>query len=543
MLQNSNEEATVRAAIYARFSSDLQSPTSIADQVRECRARVDSLNGEVVEVYADAAMSGADARHRPALQRMMADARAGRFDVVVAEALDRISRDQEDTAAIHKRLSFAGVRILTLSEGDVGEMHVAFRGAMNSLFLRDLASKVRRGQRGRLEAGRNPGGICYGYRPAPEIADDGEIVRGGRAIHDAEAEVVRRIFAAFLKGTSPRTIAAELNAEGIPAPRGGIWRAGTIRGHGPRATGILRNPIYCGRLAWNRQNFVRNPDTGKRIARPTETASRVYAEAPELAIVTPEEFTATGEILAGIPHAGRGRPRPTRRGYLLSGLVICGSCGEPFVGHARGTMRCRRYVNSRSCSNTKTVRVHDLTRHALAGLKASLLDPGALEEFCREYRAAAAARAASTRQRRRERDNETVDLKGRIAKLLDLIETGRADDVDAVLSRIRSIEARLAELAKPEPETAEVIEISPRLPEVYRRLVDRFLAAEIPEDATEEVRALIDRIVIYAEDGKGRYRAELVGSIAALISANDLRTDKGVELVAAGRFELPTKGL
>lgn len=530
----------MKAGIYARYSSDLQSPTSIADQVRDCRARAEALGAEVVEVYADAALSGADARHRPALQRLMADARSGRFEIVIAEALDRISRDQEDTAGIFKRLSFARVKLITLGEGDVGELHVAFRGAMNSLFLRDLAAKVRRGQRGRVEAGSNPGGICYGYRAAPRVGEGGEIILGGRAIHEAEAAIVRRIFARFLEGASPRIIAGELNAAGIPAPRGGPWRSGTIRGHGPRATGILRNPLYAGRAAWNRQRFTRNPDTGKRVSRPTAAADRVVAEVPELAIVTPAEFEAAAARLEGAPHAGRPRP-DRRRKHLLAGLVACGVCGEPYVVQRADTMKCRRHVagGPESCANGKLVRIREITRRTLAALRASLLDPAALDAFCREFREASRARDASARQRSRDRQREALDLKARRSRLLELIETGAAGDVASVVARLRELEGELAKLQAPEPETAEVLALAPNLPEIYRRLVDAFLAGDVSaEDAGDAVRPLIDRVVIHPEAGKGAYRAELIGSLASLLQ-NEAGTDQRVGVVAAGRFSVP----
>jgi site-specific DNA recombinase len=529
----------MKAGIYARFSSDLQSPTSIADQVRDCRARAEALGAEVVEVYGDAALSGADARHRPALQRLMADARAGRFEIVISEALDRISRDQEDTAAIFKRLTFAGVKLITLGEGDVGELHVAFRGAMNSLFLRDLAAKVRRGQRGRVEAGSNPGGICFGYRPAPRVGTDGAIILGGRAIHEAEAAIVRRIFARFLEGASPRIIAGELNAAGIPAPRGGPWRSGTIRGHGPRATGILRNPLYSGRVAWNRQRFTRNPDTGKRVARPTAAGERVVAEVPELAIVSPAEFKSAAARLEGSPIAGRPRPDRARK-HLLAGLVVCGVCSEPFVVQRADTMKCRRHVagGRESCANGKLIRIRDLTRRALSALRASLLDPAALDAFCREFREASRTRNASARQRSRDRQREASDLEARRGRLLELIETGAAGDVASVVARLREIDAEVAKLQAPEPEAAEVLPLAPNLPDLYRRLVDAFLSGEVAaEDAGDEVRALIDRVVIHPEHGKGAYRAELVGSLAALIAGqNEAGTDQRVGVVAAGRF-------
>ncbi|MBM3552362.1 MAG: recombinase family protein [Alphaproteobacteria bacterium] len=91
----------MRAVIYARYSSDLQSDSSIEDQVRLCREMVEGRNWREIQVYSDRAASGSN-RFRPAYQEMITDARRGAFDVVVAEALDRLSRDQEDVAALFK---------------------------------------------------------------------------------------------------------------------------------------------------------------------------------------------------------------------------------------------------------------------------------------------------------------------------------------------------------------------------------------------------------------------------------------------------------
>jgi DNA invertase Pin-like site-specific DNA recombinase len=117
---------------------------SIEDQVRLCRARIDREGWEHVTNYTDRATSGASSL-RAGYQKPMADARADRFDVVVAEALDRLSRDQEDVAGLYKRLSFAGVRIVTIAEDEVTDLHVGLKGPMNALYLKDLAQKTRRG--------------------------------------------------------------------------------------------------------------------------------------------------------------------------------------------------------------------------------------------------------------------------------------------------------------------------------------------------------------------------------------------------------------
>src|SRR6185369_15837452 len=75
-------------------------------------------------------------------QAMMAVALRKQVDVVVAESLDRFSRDQEDTAGLFKRLTFKGVRIITLAEGEITHLHVGLKGTMNALFLKDLADKT-----------------------------------------------------------------------------------------------------------------------------------------------------------------------------------------------------------------------------------------------------------------------------------------------------------------------------------------------------------------------------------------------------------------
>ncbi|MBI0475265.1 recombinase family protein [Sphingomonas sp. MA1305] len=89
-------------------------------------------------------------------------ARAAEFDVILVEALDRISRDQEDVAAIWKRVGFAGSRLHTVSEDAIGEIQIGFTSAISAVFLKNLGDKTRRGQVERVAAERIMGGLCYG---------------------------------------------------------------------------------------------------------------------------------------------------------------------------------------------------------------------------------------------------------------------------------------------------------------------------------------------------------------------------------------------
>lgn len=133
----------------------------------------------------------------------------------MSEALDRLSRDQADIASLYKQLSYLGVRLFTLSEGDITELHVGLKGTMNALFLKDLARKTHRGLEGRVREGRSGGGLSFGYSVVAGDLGAGHIV-------PSEAETVRRIFRDFVAGKSPRNIARQLNNEGVPGPRGAV---------------------------------------------------------------------------------------------------------------------------------------------------------------------------------------------------------------------------------------------------------------------------------------------------------------------------------
>ena len=270
----------MRAVIYARYSSDNQREASIEDQLEVCRRYVERQGWTMGEVYADQALSGAS-RFRPAFQQMQADAKQRRFDVIVVEALDPLSRKLADVADLHDRLSFLRIGLHTVATGEITPMRVGMLGTMAQMYLKDLAEKTRRGQLGRALKGRIPGGRAYGYDVLPAGLDGA----GERRINPAEAAVVQRIFALFAAGTSPRAIAKQLNAEGVPGPDGRAWRDTTIRGQLDRGTGILNNALYAGRLEWNRCAYVKDPRTGKRVARPNPRDQWEVVPVPELRII------------------------------------------------------------------------------------------------------------------------------------------------------------------------------------------------------------------------------------------------------------------
>jgi len=220
----------IRAAIYARFSSDRQNDRSVDDQIASARELCAREGFAVIHVFSDSEISGASTLNRPGYLAMMRAVENRRFDVIIAEDLDRLFRDSADYHAARKRLDFLGLSIHTFS-GQVGKIDGALRALMGELFLENLAVHTRRGLEAVVRSGRHAGGRAYGYRTVP--GKPGELT-----IDETEAEIIRRIFREFIEGKTPRAIAVGLNASGIRPPRGRHWNASTINGCKSRAHGI-----------------------------------------------------------------------------------------------------------------------------------------------------------------------------------------------------------------------------------------------------------------------------------------------------------------
>ena len=287
--------AALRIAIYARYSSDLQSPSSVDDQVTLCRRLIaDQLGGDASKalVFSDAAISGAT-MERPGILRLLVAAKAGRINLVVAEGLDRLSRSLKDIAAVHETLSYHGASIWTAHEGRITELHVGLKGTMNALFLRDMKAKVKRGQAARVAAGFAAGSRAYGYRVVRGVVDaKGRNVNGLREIDETQAAVIRRIYREFAEGRKVPEIVEGLNGDGIPAPAGGLWKRNAIMGGAAKQEGILRNEIYLGKLVANRHHVVRDPITNKKrfVLNPESQWTKV--DVPHLRIVTDDLWAA-----------------------------------------------------------------------------------------------------------------------------------------------------------------------------------------------------------------------------------------------------------
>ena len=507
-----------RVALYARYSSDKQREASIEDQIRLCEERARREGWKIVQTYTDHAISGASLV-RPGIQALMQDAQGRKFDLVLTESLDRISRDQEDIAGVYKRLRFAGIQIHTLSQGPVSELHIGFNGTMGALYVKELAEKTHRGLRGRIEAGKSGGGNSYGYDVVARFTAAGSPERGDRRINEGEAAVVRGIFSEYAKGRSPKAIALALNREGVAGPSGKGWGPSTINGNWQRGTGILNNELYVGRLVWNRQNFIKNPETGKRVARLNPASAWIVKDVPELRIIDPALWDMVKERQKRLRKATAFHEKQRPR-MLLSYLLRCGCCGGGFSKVSREHYGCSTARNKGTCNNHLTIRQDEVERLVIAALQEHIMGPELLQEFCDEYtrhmNRLRSEKNASLAAARSEREKLARDRERLIQAIKDGVPaTEVKDDLARIAARREELDALL------EGTSEQPVLLHPNMAMHYRaqvaRLADILNAERNRAEAADLLRSLIDRIVL-TPTAEGKLEIDLKGDLAGILT-------------------------
>ena len=330
----------MRAAIYSRFSTDRQTESSIADQVRVCTEHAQKEGWTVTHHFEDQAISGAAIGNRPGCVAMLEAAKARAFDVLLVMDTSRLSRSSADLSKIADRMVFMGLRILAVQEPGADtakegwEIYFGLSGLMGQQFRKMTSKKTHTALESRAKAGRPTGGRAFGYTSQNELIPQ-------------EAAIATEIFERFAGGESMRAIAQDLNGRGAPTPRRDKWYVSAIHA-------LLHNERYLGRLTWNKSTWRKDPDTGKRSRSEREASEHVTAVREDLRIASNETWArvrARDSLTTGHHNA---RPK-----YALSGLLLCDSCGRSMTlcggsnsrGYGSQRYVCPSYWEHLGCSN------------------------------------------------------------------------------------------------------------------------------------------------------------------------------------------------
>jgi len=401
---------SARAALYARFSTEKQSESSIDDQFRECERIAQRHDLTVVACFNDAAISGGTTR-RPGYQSLLSAARRREFDVIVAEDTSRLWRNLAEQSPRLAELADLGIQVVT---HDLDTRHEssaimgAIGGAMASAYRQEIGRRTRRGLEGLARSGRSTGGRAYGFIAACDSQtgcieiDSGQLRktwpngRGGEPVlgnGPDQAAVVTRIFTMYAEGVSARKIAAALNADGVPSPgaswnrtsrRSAGWLASAIHGDITRGTGMLNNARYTGVIVWGRSQWTRSAaDSSKRRRIMNKTA--LHSTTNEGLRIIPQELwdrvkarqkavsrDVGDRIKVGQRRNAPGAGRPPK--YLFSGLLACAECGASFVLRNRTCYACASWWNGAACANKINVPRTVVEKVMLDGIRQDLAE-------------------------------------------------------------------------------------------------------------------------------------------------------------------------
>lgn len=319
-----------RAAIYARQS--VAADELLTDQIARCRDLASAKGFEVVEVYSDNNVSGYKARDAgTAFSRMLEDARAGRFDVLIVRKLDRLGRSLSALEA------FAAARVAVVTIDENIDLTTVNGRLMANLLTSVARAEVeikaeRRVNANNARRARENGGIPtsgrvpYGYRwvPTKERGDGGDayVIDGPKgepgtpAEHDNDrAADVRKVYDDFLAGVPLGSIARDLNSQGRRT-KGTTRHKDGVPFTPTTLRRMLMSPYYCARMPIEAAEKYDQ----RALNRGTTTPGRWEP------IVTVEEWEAAK---ARLEHPERKTsPGPSRK-WLLSGLAVCGVCRTP----------------------------------------------------------------------------------------------------------------------------------------------------------------------------------------------------------------------
>jgi DNA invertase Pin-like site-specific DNA recombinase len=431
------EEPTLRTALYCRFSSDVQNERSIERQTADLEKVAPRLNLKLDKslYFEDRGTSATTLWDRPGLTRQLLGAAERRlFDAVLVEHTDRLSRKQADMFWLAEQFKMLGIKIFTPS-GEVDPLRLTFESYQNEQFSIMLATRVRSGQNDAIREGRIPHKLGYGYSDVKDRP-------GEKAINEAEAEIIVRMFRECLSLKSARSIAGDLTKDGVLSPTGGAWTFQTVNQ-------MLRNQIYVGIYARNKIRRARNYNTGKRDARPASPDELITVNIPRLAIVDRPLWDGVQRVLQDRSTKShwkeKDREGVSRRLHPFAGLFRCAECGSKMIicGSIRGgdrSVACSTAWWRQTCPHRRSYSLARLTKHATDKMHEHLTDPDFVNERARERakELACLEREASSERDTTQRELDRVDLK--IKKLIRIAEDDDSEDVpQETLDRLKEL--------------------------------------------------------------------------------------------------------
>jgi DNA invertase Pin-like site-specific DNA recombinase len=433
----------MKAALYARVSSDSQDvDLSISAQLRALRDYAGKHDFQIIKEFIDEAESGRNDR-RSAFREMITTAKAKHppFEAILVWKLNRFARNRADSIVYKKLLRDRGIKLISINEpledSPSGHLLEGVIETIDEFYSENLGEDIKRGMR--ENAGR---GFFNGSRP-PYGFHRVDVIDGDKTRHrlepDAEGslsfETVRRIFDLASKGMGCKEIAKTLNKEGYHTSKQHQWGQTTVHK-------VLTNEAYCGTLIWG----GRLEHEAIRSGIPPVRIENAWP-----AVIDRETFNNVRQKMSNnAPKAVH--PRVVASFYLLSGLLYC-ACGQAMIGRSAKSHQYYYYVCNRghkkgkeSC-NARNLPKEKIEKLVIEQIKQRVLTPEYLEGLVKMVNEELDSTHGLLKNKLDDIDLELEDVRARLAKLYDVLETGKLS-LDDLSPRIKELKAKQDGLMK-----------------------------------------------------------------------------------------------
>ena len=483
----------IKTAIYSRFSTNRQNESSISDQVRICTEYADGEGMVIIAQYKDEGISGAAFGNRPAFNEMRAAAMAREFDVLLVTDTTRLSRSQE-LAPLIDLLRFQQVQIIGVQDNfdsSVGsaDMQAGLSGIMSVEFRKIVKARTHAALESRAKAHRSAGGKCFGYSSEPVDPSNPKSQRV-HVVEESQAAIVREIFERYAEGMTQRSIAKLLNERGVPSP-GSSWKRETRRCNGWMASGIrviVNNVRYTGLIRWNVSEWIKNPDTGKRLRRERPREEWLEHHDESLRVVPDELFEKAQRRSQSIANPDARLKRGGKVKYLLSGLLKCNECGANYILTSKASYQCSGSVGG-ACGNKVRVRRDLVEEKILDPVRKELLAPERVDAMAKEidkyvrehYRMMVEKSTPANIQK----------INARIRRLRERLAAGdpdlEADELQLAIGAAENKRRNILEAQPASKRSAKILTAVPKAAQVYRRQIELGLGGDAREAAKARV--------------------------------------------------------
>ena len=473
----------IRAAAYARYSSDNQREESIDAQLRAIREYCDRNGIRLVKIYTDEARS-ATTDDRPGFLQMIQDSALGLFDAVIVHKLDRFSRDRYDSAFYKRQLKKNGVRLISVLENlDDSPESIILESVLEGMaeyYSRNLAREVMKGMKETALQCKHTGGKPpLGY----DVAPDGTYV-----INEQEAKAVRMIFEMYAAGKGYGEIVDKLNNKGYRTQTGRPFAKNSLHD-------ILRNEKYRGIYTFNRSE--RKTD-GKRNHHKSKNPDEIIKIEGGMPRIISDEIWE--KVRARMEKNKRGpAANKAKEIYLLSGLIFCGKCGGAMVGNRRYSGRNKSLYITYECSTRKRKKTCDgkdigkdfVENTVINYLERNVFSLEAIEKLVAKISEYAASQSAEINRDIKLFTDQLAGLQTEINNIVEAIAAGMFHP--SMKAKMNELEARKASLTQKLEEAKLQAETYTPTPEMIRRYLEK--DSDIRNKSLEEQKRIIQTYV------------------------------------------------